>query len=82
MRSADKARGVFFELDLKEGAEAAGAGSGALFIAGGVDVTDGATITPDLFDGVTQVCVGLDACKLVFQSAWVTPSLPPACAHA
>jgi hypothetical protein len=55
VRSADKAAGVFSELGLKAGPEAAGPGTGGLVLAGGVDVTDAATLAPSLFQGVGQV---------------------------
>jgi hypothetical protein len=60
-RSAEKATEVFTEAGLQEGYQAAAAGSngssGILIIESGVDVTNPATLTKQLFEGVTQVGV-------------------------
>lgn len=56
-RDAEKAKTVFKELGLKEGAQkgAGGAKGGILIFQGIVDVTSPATLTAELFEGVTQV---------------------------
>jgi hypothetical protein len=62
VRSADKAFEVFEAAGLKEGYQqpaqdgSSSSGSGGILItAAGVDVTDAATLTAELFEGVTQV---------------------------
>jgi hypothetical protein len=63
VRSADKAAGVFHAAGLKEGyqtliedgSSSSGGSGGILITAAGVDVTDPATLTAELFEGVTQV---------------------------
>jgi hypothetical protein len=64
VRSAQKAAGVFAEVGIKEGPEAAGPGTGGLVLAGGVDVTDESTLTARLFDGVGQVRGGCQGRRL------------------
>jgi len=65
-RSADKATEVFTEAGLQEGYQQAADGSdssssssggsgGILIVEAGVDVTNPETLTPQLFEGVTQV---------------------------
>lgn len=79
VRSEDKARAAFSELGLKEGYEAAGPGSGALVIAGGVDVTQEASITPDLFIGISQVGCG---CLALGQHACTSQTRRGICSYA
>jgi hypothetical protein len=57
-RSADKASDVYGGLGLKEGFQGPGRSGGILFTAAGIDVSDAATLTADLFKGVTQVREG------------------------
>jgi hypothetical protein len=52
VRSAEKASETFGALGISEGRQAAG--GGILFTQAGVDVTDEATLTAELFAGVTQ----------------------------
>ncbi|GBF99199.1 hypothetical protein Rsub_12458 [Raphidocelis subcapitata] len=61
VRSAEKASGVFAEIGLNPGAEAAGPGTGSLILLGDVDVTDAASLRADLFRGCTQVVIALGA---------------------
>jgi uncharacterized protein YbjT (DUF2867 family) len=56
-RSADKAAEVFGALSLAEGRQPEG--DGVLFTEAGVDVTNEATLTADLFKGVEQVVYAL-----------------------
>lgn len=69
-RSADKATEVFTEAGLQEGYQQAADGSdssssssggsgGILIVEAGVDVTNPETLTPQLFEGVTQVVYAL-----------------------
>ncbi|KAI8465804.1 MAG: complex I intermediate-associated protein 30-domain-containing protein [Monoraphidium minutum] len=56
-RSADKATEVFSGMGIQEGRQAEG--SGIMFTAAGVDVTNPATLNAELFAGVTQVVSAL-----------------------
>lgn len=65
-RSADKAAEVFSEAGLREGyqvpaeegsSSSSASSSGILITEAGVDVTNPETLTKQLFEGVTQVCV-------------------------
>jgi len=58
VRSAEMATKVFSELGLKGGPQPSG---GALILRGAVDVTDAATITPELFNGISQVVIAMGA---------------------
>ena len=57
-RSADRARDVMEKAGLQEGRQP---GGGILFVEAGIDITNPATLTPQLFKGVTQVVTAVGA---------------------